>query len=106
VSTQELSGYCRQCSSASRRLTCSAAATLDMVKSATHTDTPPSDPQRGLKTFTSNPVNSHELVAGGKGMQMMLVNTARGEIVTRVRLNVGSKVDILNLFTARHLTIT
>lgn len=45
-----------------------------------------SDPQRGLKTFTSNPVNSHELVAGGKGMQMMLVNTARGEIVTRVSL--------------------
>jgi hypothetical protein len=46
-----------------------------------------SDPQRGLKTFTSNPVNSHELVAGGKGLQMMLVNTARGEIVTRVSLH-------------------
>ncbi|KAJ9099926.1 hypothetical protein QFC21_003931 [Naganishia friedmannii] len=45
------------------------------------------DPQRGLKTFTSNPVNSHELVAGGKGMQMMLVNTARGEIVTRLDIS-------------------
>jgi hypothetical protein len=53
-----------------------------------------SDPQRGLKTFTSNPVNSHELVAGGKGMQMMLVNTARGEIVTRVRKRIPSRRTI------------
>jgi hypothetical protein len=57
---------------------------------AYHTHSFFSDPQRGLKTFTSNPVNSHELVAGGKGLQMMLVNTARGEIVTRVSIHPSS----------------
>ena len=42
-----------------------------------------SDPARSLRSMTPNPINSHEILAGGTG-QMMLVNTSRGEIVRRV----------------------
>ena len=42
------------------------------------------DPSRSLRSMTPNPTNSHEVLAGGTG-QMMVVNTARGEVVRRVR---------------------
>ncbi len=42
-----------------------------------------SDPTRSLRSMTPNPTNSHEVLAGGTG-QMVLVNTARGEVVRRV----------------------
>ena len=42
------------------------------------------DKLRSLNTMAPNPVNSHEVVAGGTG-QMVLANTGRGEIVRSVR---------------------
>ena len=42
------------------------------------------DKLRSLNTMAPNPVNSHEVVAGGTG-QMVLANTSRGEIVRSVR---------------------
>jgi PAB-dependent poly(A)-specific ribonuclease subunit 2 len=42
-----------------------------------------SDPTRSLRSMTPNPTNSHEVLAGGTG-QLILVNTARGEVIRRV----------------------
>ncbi|WWD08075.1 hypothetical protein V865_006185 [Kwoniella europaea PYCC6329] len=41
------------------------------------------DPSRSLRSMAPNPVNSHEVIAGGTG-PLILANTARGEIVRKV----------------------
>ncbi len=46
-----------------------------------------SDPTHGLRTFATNPTNSHEVIAGGAGGQLMLINTSRGEVVRSVSWN-------------------
>lgn len=43
------------------------------------------DPMRGIRSMSPNPINSHELLVGGTG-QMMIVNTSRGEVVRKVSL--------------------
>ena len=40
------------------------------------------DPAGSLRTMSANPINSHEVVAGGNGL--IIANTARGDIVRRV----------------------
>ena len=46
-----------------------------------------SDPTRSLRSMTPNPTNSHEVLAGGTG-HMILVNTAREEVVRQVRVEI------------------
>lgn len=41
-----------------------------------------SDINSSLRSFTSNPTNSHEILAGGIG-DLLLVNTSRGDVVKR-----------------------
>lgn len=43
-----------------------------------------SDPLYGMRSFASNPVNSHELVVGGAGTHYHIVNASQGKIVKRV----------------------
>lgn len=43
------------------------------------------DPLRGMRSMSPNPINSHELLVGGVG-PMMVVNTSRGEVVRKVSL--------------------
>lgn len=40
------------------------------------------DPMRGMRSMSPNPINSHELLVGGTGQ--MLINTSRGEVVRKV----------------------
>lgn len=47
------------------------------------------DPSKSLRAMTPSPVNSHEVLAGGTG-QMMLINSARGEVVRRVSSETGT----------------
>jgi len=43
-----------------------------------------SDPLFALRTFDSNPINSHEIVAGGTGARLTIVNTSQGKVVKHV----------------------
>jgi PAB-dependent poly(A)-specific ribonuclease subunit 2 len=42
-----------------------------------------SDPTRGLRSMSPNPINSHEALAGGLN-GILVANTSRGEVVRRV----------------------
>lgn len=42
------------------------------------------DPLHALRTFDANPLNSHEIVAGGTGMRMTVVNASQGKVVKHV----------------------
>ena len=43
-----------------------------------------SDPLFALRTFDSNPLNSHEIVAGGTGARLTIVNTSQGKVAKNV----------------------
>lgn len=55
------------------------------------------DPSRSLRAMTPSPTNSHEVLAGGTG-QMMLINTARGDVVRKV----GRAVTVLTPVRLKH----
>ncbi|KAH8081265.1 ubiquitin carboxyl-terminal hydrolase-domain-containing protein [Filobasidium floriforme] len=61
-----------------------------------------SDPLFALRTFDSNPLNSHEIVAGGTGARLTIVNTSQGKVAK----NVDQPHSLSHIFTLPRSILT